>query len=219
MRDSMSSILIRRANMVSGGNSPRLPAGYTELAYIESSGTQWIDSGIKDVVNFKAEIDFQVTQLASSSAPTIVGAAEASSKYKVVLAYSTSSNIFYSQCGGSGLSTRLIASDTSRHFVVVTNTSDSQNIQVDGATYTSSYAITNTKTVSLALFARKQTSGSANNYVSMKLWSAKLYSSGNLVKDLVPAMRDSDSVVGMYDLVSDTFLTNAGTGTFNYGIL
>ena len=30
--------------MVSGGNSPRLPAGFTELAYIESSGTQYIDT-------------------------------------------------------------------------------------------------------------------------------------------------------------------------------
>ena len=53
----------------------------------------------------------------------------------------------------------------------------------------------------------------------MKLWSAKFYSSGNMVMDLVPAMRDSDSVVGMYDIVGNTFLTNAGFGTFNYGTL
>lgn len=39
------------------------------------------------------------------------------------------------------------------------------------------------------------------------------------MRDLIPAMRDLDSVVGMYDLVSNTFLTNAGSGTFNYGTL
>ena len=32
-----------------------------------------------------------------------------------------------------------------------------------------------------------------------------------------PAMRNSDNVVGMYDIGRNQFLTNAGTGTFIYG--
>ncbi len=35
--------------------------------------------------------------------------------------------------------------------------------------------------------------------------------------DLIPARRDSDGVLGMYDLVSGTFLTNSGTGNFIAG--
>ena len=36
----------------------------------------------------------------------------------------------------------------------------------------------------------------------------------NLLRDMIPCYRKSDNVIGMYDKVSNTFLTNAGTGTF-----
>ena len=42
-------------------------------------------------------------------------------------------------------------------------------------------------------------------------------SDGTLLQDLVPARRNSDNVLGMLDLVSGAFLTNAGTGTFTAG--
>ena len=38
-----------------------LPAGYTELEYIESTGTQYIDTGIKTNNNLGIHIDFQYT--------------------------------------------------------------------------------------------------------------------------------------------------------------
>ena len=36
----------------------------------------------------------------------------------------------------------------------------------------------------------------------------------NLLRDMVPCYRKSDNVIGMYDKVSKTLFTNAGTGTF-----
>lgn len=42
----MSSILIRRANVVCGKPS-RLPAGYTELAYLRTDGSAYINTGRK----------------------------------------------------------------------------------------------------------------------------------------------------------------------------
>lgn len=36
----------------------------------------------------------------------------------------------------------------------------------------------------------------------------------NLLRDMIPCYRKSDNVIGMYDKVSNTFFTNAGTGTF-----
>lgn len=41
--------------------------------------------------------------------------------------------------------------------------------------------------------------------------------SASKVLNLVPCYRKSDSVIGMYDIVSGTFYTNAGTGTFAKG--
>lgn len=39
----------------------------------------------------------------------------------------------------------------------------------------------------------------------------------NLLRDMVPCYRRSDNVIGMFDKVSTTFFTNAGTGTFTKG--
>ena len=39
----------------------------------------------------------------------------------------------------------------------------------------------------------------------------------NLLRDMMPCYRKSDNVVGMFDLVSQTFFTNAGTGVFTVG--
>lgn len=39
----------------------------------------------------------------------------------------------------------------------------------------------------------------------------------NLLRDMIPCYRKSDNVIGMFDLVSQTFFTNAGTGVFTVG--
>ena len=51
----------------------------------------------------------------------------------------------------------------------------------------------------------------------MRLYYLKMYSDGDLVRDYVPCYRKSDSVIGLYDLVSKTFYTNQGSGTFTKG--
>ena len=40
---------------------------------------------------------------------------------------------------------------------------------------------------------------------------------GEEIVSLVPCYRKSDNVIGAYDTVTDTFYTNAGTGTFTKG--
>lgn len=42
----------------------------------------------------------------------------------------------------------------------------------------------------------------------------KLYVNNTLVFDMIPARRNSDDVLGMYDIVSGQFFTNVGTGSF-----
>ncbi len=54
-------------------------------------------------------------------------------------------------------------------------------------------------------------------FVEGRIYYYRQYNNGNLVYDLVPCYRVSDNVAGMYDLVSDTFFTNAGTGSFTTG--
>jgi hypothetical protein len=49
------------------------------------------------------------------------------------------------------------------------------------------------------------------------IYAHKIWENGTRVQDFVPCYRKADGVIGMYDLVTDTFFTNAGTGTFTKG--
>jgi hypothetical protein len=45
-----------------------------------------------------------------------------------------------------------------------------------------------------------------------KMYYCKIYDNDILVRDFIPAVRDSDSKPGFYDLVTNQFYTNAGSG-------
>ena len=51
---------------------------------------------------------------------------------------------------------------------------------------------------------------------AFKYYYMKIYENGVLVRDFVPA-KNSNNVIGMYDMVSGQFFTNAGTGDFTAG--
>lgn len=51
---------------------------------------------------------------------------------------------------------------------------------------------------------------------SMKLYYLRMWTNGALVRSFVPAKRNSDGAIGLYDRVTQAFYENAGTGTFTY---
>ena len=52
--------------------TPRdLPSGYTQVEYIESSGTQYIDTGVTAKTGVSAEVEFEYTTVTSTN--TILG--------------------------------------------------------------------------------------------------------------------------------------------------
>lgn len=59
--------------------------------------------------------------------------------------------------------------------------------------------------------------GSAYASGCQRIYYAQFYESGELVRDLYPCYRISDSEPGMYDIVNDVFYTNAGSGSFVVG--
>ncbi len=60
--------------------------------------------------------------------------------------------------------------------------------------------------------------GSRNYPVSAKLYSTKLIENGVLTRDFIPCYRKVDGVIGLYDLVTNEFFTNKGTGVFLKGV-
>ncbi|MBR6752360.1 MAG: hypothetical protein IKL95_03785, partial [Alphaproteobacteria bacterium] len=60
----------------------------------------------------------------------------------------------------------------------------------------------------------RQATGTAASYWTGRMYYITYKESGSNVFNLIPAKRDSDGAIGMYDTVSGQFFTNAGTGEF-----
>jgi len=65
------------------------------------------------------------------------------------------------------------------------------------------------------LFARNNDIRSIIKHKGLKIYSTKIYSNNQLVRDFVPAQYNGQ--YGMWDLVEDKFYPNKGTGTFTVG--
>lgn len=175
-----------------------LPQSYTELEYIESTGTQYISPLITYAADttLRAVADMQFTSITGSQYFGIYASAYCG----------VNANNFV--IGGYGVTT----ADTNRHtFDLYSNIGGTNTItlKIDDATYT---------------YSRDTNSGgfqilglNGTNLCAAKLYSVKLYKNDNLVFNGMPAKRNSDNVIGMYDTVSQTFFMNAGTGTFTAG--
>ncbi|MBP9999905.1 MAG: hypothetical protein KBT14_04455 [Proteobacteria bacterium] len=192
-----------------------LPSGYTELEYIESTGIQYIDTGIYADLNTKIDIDFS-EQGSSGVNPAVFGSTESgdNSRSFFVAKNSAGTNWYanFDSIARTVIENPTI--DKSRHNVVLSKNGWYYD---DELRATWSNPTTWIQTNSIWLFARSVVSGGATNPSKTRIYFAKLYQSDLLVRDLIPAKRTSDSVIGMYDMVSNTFFTNKGTGDFIAG--
>jgi hypothetical protein len=85
-------------------------------------------------------------------------------------------------------------------------------ININGTDYTCSQASANSSN----LYINARAGSLSTRVASGKWYSVQIGRGSTLQRDFIPA-KNSDNVVGMYDTVSKTFFTNAGSGTFTAG--
>lgn len=181
-----------------------LPSGYTQLEYLQSTGTQYIDSGVVGSSNTRVVVDFAITALGSGT--TFVFGAQGTDSVRYTLGI-TSAGVFRSDYGTEMTSGKTAVLNT-RY-----KADKNQNVcTVNDSTITST-AQTFTGTTNIYLFAR---SYSSLSYSQIKLYSCKIYSNGTLIRNMVP-VKNSAGTLGMYDTVNGVFYANAGSGTFTAG--
>ncbi len=190
-----------------------LPAGYTELQYLEFDNQSYLNTGIIPEKTQKIELKARLVTDDSS----LFGAGQNTNNRTQLYMYQN----YISLRAWSGSTpiakipyTRNQIYDIAVDFTngILTMDNNSVSFAIPSAMDITSPIYINVDNVSGNL------SGGigANAYYSFKVWN-----SGNLIQNLVPARRDSDGVVGMYDLMDSNpataFHTNAGTGTFVAG--
>nr|DAU13658.1 MAG TPA: hypothetical protein [Bacteriophage sp.] len=199
------SIEISREQEPSG----RLPKGYTELEYLESSGTQYIDTGFN--ANQDTQVVMDCTLLSNTtSAAAFFGARneDASSAQQSFIAWSTGNGAsIRSDYFGDNLSATY--SLVGRRIVINKN----KNVcTFDDKTVTNK---TNTGQLALSLYLFGIHSGATANLrgAVMRLYSCKIYDNGQMIRDFVPCRSDSN-ILGLYDLVGKQMYPNNGSGSF-----
>ena len=182
-----------------------LPDGYTQLEYIQSSGTQYVDTGFKPNQDTRVIMDFEPLE----------------TNTKFIFGARTAVNLTYSFLLAGGDTT--VRSDYGSHQASGTTSTVLQRVIIDrnkSVTTFGDTTITNTTSTfqceyNLYLFS-VNTAGTAYTPISGKLYSCKIYDNGTLVRNYVPCI-NAGGAVGLYDVVNDVFYGNAGTGTFTAG--
>lgn len=180
-----------------------LPSGYTKLAYIQSSGTQYIDTGFKPNQSTRV-----IAVVGADDSDCIFGTSDGygSKMYSFI---GIGSNNFRSDYGNTLDSVNLSDSVLASPFKIDKN----ENItSVNGTVLLNSTSNTFQCSYPLLIFAFNNV-GSVLAYASFELYSLKIYDSGTLIRDFIPCISDSGAV-GLYDLVNRQFYANAGTGAF-----
>ena len=185
----------------------RLPEGYTELEYIESTGTQCIDTGFKP--NQDTRVISDVNWEPSGATSWLFGCRTATSEktYNFLRA----NGKYRSDYNNSATGAELSATPSGRFEI----DKDKNVTKIDGVVArTLTYAAFQTQ-YSLVLFANNNAGEIAGN-ASAKLYSCKVYDNGTLARDFMPCSGPSGTV-GLYDRIGEKFYGNVGTGVFFAG--
>lgn len=205
-----------------------LPTEYQQVEYIATDGNQYIDTGVM-ASNYSGGITYtmrgNVTGIKNTSGNNYwFGCLANSSRSGNVSAYGTTSLRVY--IGGASSAAGQLAGSpvvTGADFDLLLTCSSAlkqATFEYNGTTIPVAEANITTSAMPAAnihLFTANGVAATNGKYYGKCYSFTMADASGNAIRNFVPCYRKSDSVVGLYDTVSDTFFTNAGTGSFTAG--
>ena len=185
----------------------RLPAGYQEVEYLQSSGTQYFDLGMyNNLANTEITLDFML--LAYAQANAVLGA------------NSTSTNTVYigRPDGNSSPYNMSYWYSTKRLGTATLNERVETVVNDDNGNILENNTVVGTATISTSLNTRLYLFGVASNsLVNARVYALSMRNktTDSSIMNYVPCYRTSDNQAGFYDLTNSAFVT--GTGTFIVG--
>lgn len=184
---------------------PLLPDGYTQLEYIQSSGSQYINTGFKPNQDTKISItvDFPLSGTSwlygsrtSAGSNSLGFLCESGSRYR--FDYASSVNA-------------LTVKPTGKFTI----DSDKNKCYINGELVLTATYTTFASPVNMYIF-NNNNNGSLSGGSSAKLYNCSIYNNGVLIRSFIPC-KNASGTVGLYDSVNNQFYQNAGSGTFIAG--
>ena len=187
-----------------------LPPAYIPLAYIQSSGSQYIDTEVVGKSGVSAESKMQWVSVPGDGGYL---ACRGANNVRFYLFYSYQG--WYPAYSG-GTSVGSIAAGTDYH-VYATLSNGTQRLLVDGNVI---YDLKNTSSIdtkrNIYLFNMNY-DGTPNFYSSSRCYWLKMWRDDAIVRDFTPCRRLADGKNGLYDAVGGEFFDNKGGGTLTGG--
>ena len=205
------------------GAGKRLPYD-AEVEYLESTGTQYINTGIPTSATIRLQLTYKYTSTSAAVAGGIGVSGGLGGSASNPTRFFINKDAYAQYNVGIGDAVDHFGSfDTALH--TLTLDAQSKTFTVDNTSYT--LATTSfTGGFEIPLFARRNSSG-VGNFSSGQLYSCKIWDNGVLVRDLIPvrkgmtgALYDRRGVGGMNpdgSARNDGMYFNAGTGDFVLG--
>ena len=194
-----------------------LPLEYQQVEYIESTGTQFIDTGVIGKNGVKMIANINVSALPTKASPFCGSYGNNQRCYLIIVQPDGRIGMSYKQ---STYATYTLNVDK-KYKIETDFTLGQQGLKVDDELILSNNNSVELNTGNnIFLFGYNHTDyvGLDTNYpVMFKLYDFKLYDNGTLVRDFVPCIRKSDNEIGLYDKVNNVFYTNSGSGSFLKG--
>ena len=191
-----------------GWKPATVPSGYTRLEYIESTGTQYINTGIvgKSGVSVQAKFMLNTSDNGSLFGNRMSG----STRFWPAMWYS---NKWNATVAVDSYSRSTAISANTMYVTYFVSNSSGWTFDVNGTRVVSGTDTVN-NTNNMWMFGTNN--GSLQYPFKGKAYYAMVWENDVLVRNFIPA-KNSSNVVGMYDTVSGTFFTNSGSGNFTAG--
>lgn len=180
---------------------------YRELEYIESTGLEYINTGVKENVCCMLEFEFMPAGLQVMAQSYLSGTvdnftfAASGAINNVYLRYRTSEKFYLTNINPSVKNT----------FSIMDNKITLNNTIMSSVNTNDSVG---TNSNNILIFDN----ASLNRRAKMRFYSLKLYDRNkNLLRNFIPVKNNTTGKAGLYDKVEDKFYGNAGTGDFIMG--
>ena len=197
--------LINLRNALMAGK--RLPYD-AEVEYLESTGTQYVDTGVKPSEDLATYITFGYQRIATNVS-AFGSRSDSSVNDRYWLNYDTAFEIGYGPWAPTSVTTSVGAINTIAFNEIVNG---NHTFTVNGRSTT--HNGTPNTTVNIIIFGRIVGS-TAPALSEMRLYSMSMMRNGVLVRDYIPVRKGN--VGYLYDRVSGKLFGNAGTGDFVLG--
>lgn len=182
---------------------------YTELEYLETTGTQYINTEIKTKQSLKIECTFSGNQIST----LLFGGRKSNGENSLTWGFNNKTYAFSGFGGNTQRNdTTINTIDNNKHTIVISN----DLYTIDGIDQILPNRRTFTEFYNIYLFTWNNSDTADTRCFKGKVYDFKVYDRDVLIQHLVPAL-DSENTPCMYDKVTQKFYYNNGTGDFLYG--